>query len=184
MKQKHCLRKIYKLHSKQLKKAKWKLCLPLDEALLKSPDSVVTLNSSQALRFIDDILGIENIDSQVADVKRQIKDIKKQPKCKKNKDAITALYKQLYSLEFQPHYLCVIMDTNADYDRANKGFSINGIKYRRLLGTNGGIKNSTITSQVLIDSPGILREHQAESIRIVVLNLVAILIRKYRLTIS
>lgn len=145
MKQKHCLRKIYKLHSKQLKKAKWKLDLPLEEALLKSPESVVTLNSSQALRFIDDILGIENIDARVANVKRQIKDIKKQPKCKKNRDTITALYKELYSLEFQPHYLCVIMDTNADYDRANKGFSINGIKYRRLLGTNGGIKNSTIT---------------------------------------
>lgn len=145
MKQKHCLRKIYKLHSKQLKKAKWKLNMPLEEALLKMPESVVTLNSSQALRFIDDILGIENIDARIANVKRQIKDIKKQPKCKKNRDTVIALYKELYSLEFQPHYLCVIMDTNADYDRANKGFSINGIKYRRLLGTNGGIKNSTIT---------------------------------------
>lgn len=31
-----------------------------------------------------------------------------------------------------------------DYHRACRGFSINGIKYQRLLGTNGGVKNETI----------------------------------------
>lgn len=40
--------------------------------------------------------------------------------------------------------MCLIIDKMSDYDRANKGFSINGIKYHRLLGTNGGVKNSTI----------------------------------------
>ena len=38
----------------------------------------------------------------------------------------------------------IIMDSNADYKRACKGFRINGITYKRLLGTAGGIKNSTI----------------------------------------
>lgn len=38
----------------------------------------------------------------------------------------------------------LIIDRNKDYHRACKGFSINGVKYRRLLGTNSGIKNSTI----------------------------------------
>jgi len=37
-----------------------------------------------------------------------------------------------------------VMNSNKDYDRANEGFMINGISYRRFLGTNGGIKNSTI----------------------------------------
>jgi len=40
--------------------------------------------------------------------------------------------------------MCLIIDRDSDYDRANKGFSINGVQYKRLLGTNGGIKNSTI----------------------------------------
>jgi len=40
--------------------------------------------------------------------------------------------------------MCLIIDKKKDYYRACKGFYINGIKYRRLLGTNGGIKNSTI----------------------------------------
>ena len=40
--------------------------------------------------------------------------------------------------------MCLIIDRDKDYYRACRGFSINGIKYKRLLGTNGGIKNSTI----------------------------------------
>ena len=40
--------------------------------------------------------------------------------------------------------MCLIIDKEKDYYRACKGFSINGINYKRLLGTNGGIKNSTI----------------------------------------
>lgn len=36
------------------------------------------------------------------------------------------------------------MDRNSDYKRLCKGFRINGVKYKRLLGTNNGIKNSTI----------------------------------------
>lgn len=39
----------------------------------------------------------------------------------------------------------MIMNTRKDYLRANKGFYINQYQYRRLLGTNGGIKKSTIT---------------------------------------
>ena len=38
----------------------------------------------------------------------------------------------------------LIIDKNKDYYRACKGFKINGITYKRLLGTNGGVKNSTI----------------------------------------
>lgn len=40
--------------------------------------------------------------------------------------------------------MCLIIDKDKDYYRANKGFSINGVKYERLLGTAGGIKNRTI----------------------------------------
>jgi hypothetical protein len=39
----------------------------------------------------------------------------------------------------------LIIDKPKDFSRANsKGFIINGQKYRRLLGTNGGVKNSTV----------------------------------------
>lgn len=48
------------------------------------------------------------------------------------------------SIQYKPDYLCLIIDKEKDYHRACAGFSINGISYKRLLGTNGGIKNSTI----------------------------------------
>lgn len=38
----------------------------------------------------------------------------------------------------------MIIDREKDYFRACRGFKINGLKYQRLLGTNGGVKNSTI----------------------------------------
>lgn len=144
MEQKSCLRLIYKLESKQLKQAKWNLDLPLEEAIITQPRSVVSLSDSQVMRFIDEINGISDVNEQVRSVQRQINFVKKKPKSAENKKEIRRLYSKLYNLQFQEDYLCVIMNTEADYDRANLGFTVNGIKFRRFLGTNGGIKNSTI----------------------------------------
>ena len=40
--------------------------------------------------------------------------------------------------------MCLIIDRVKDYRRACGGFTVNGIKYVRLLGTNGGVKAETI----------------------------------------
>lgn len=144
MEQKSCLRLIYKLESKQLKQSGWNLILPLEEAIATQPRSVVSLADSQVMRFIDEINGIADVSGQVKNIQKRINYIKKQPKSAENKKEIRKLYSQMYKLQFQEDYICVIMKTNADYDRANLGFTVNGIKYRRFLGTNGGIKNSTI----------------------------------------
>ena len=63
------------------------------------------------------------------------------------------MYSELDSIQYKPDYLCLIIDKEKDYHRACRGFSINGIKYKRLLGTNGGIKNSTIVfvSEKVVD---------------------------------
>ena len=112
---------------------------------MKNKNDIVALNDSQILRWICELNGIENLDYEVSKLKREIKFIKKQPKNKENKDKIKELYDKLYSLQYQKDYFCMIMNSDKDYDRANQGFKINGYKYRRLLGTNGGIKKSTIT---------------------------------------
>lgn len=144
MEQKNCLRLIYKIHSKQLKKANWNLILPLDIAMVDYPEIIVSLNDSQLLRFIDELNGVVDINNKVKSIQHKIKMEKKKPKSRETKAIIKNLYDTLYSLQFQKDYVCVIMDSNKDYDRANLGFSINGIEYKRFLGTNGGIKNSTI----------------------------------------
>ena len=144
MKQKACHRLIYKLHTKQLKKANWNLTLALNTALRDYPECVVALNDSQVMRWIDEINGVENVSDAVNGLMRKIRSDKKLPRGREVTFRIKEYYSRMYSLQFQRDYICVIMDSNSDYDRANKGFKVNGIEYRRFLGTNGGIKNSII----------------------------------------
>lgn len=144
MKQKAAQKLIYKIHTKQLKRSGWDLDLPLQKAMEEFPDLIVSINDSQMLRWIDELNHVENYDDQVAHIKKQIKYWKKKPKSAESRSQIKSYYKSLYDLQFQPDYVCIVMDSTKDYDRANQGFSINGIRFKRLLGTNGGVKTSTI----------------------------------------
>lgn len=137
-----CQKYIYKIHSSRLRKEKWKLTLPIDEA--RRNDEVISLADSQMLRWIDELNGITDADAQARYIKSQIKRLRKEPNSIQNKRAIKKLYEDLDKLQFKPDYMCLIIDKDKDYYRACRGFSINGVKYKRLLGTNGGIKNSTI----------------------------------------
>lgn len=144
MQQKSCHRLIYKLSSKLLKKNHWDIQLDLHQTMREHPDYIVALSESQALRFIDSINGEDDVNGKVFEIFRKLKDEKKKPRSRETKATVRSLYNSLYSWQFQKDYVCVVMESNADYDRANQGFKINGITYKRLLGTNGGIKNSTI----------------------------------------
>lgn len=107
-------------------------------------DEIISLADSQMLRWIDELNGITDADRQAREIKTKIKHIRKQPNSRQNSREIRNLYRELDNLQFKPDYMCLIIDKPKDYYRACKGFSINGITYKRLLGTNGGIKNSTI----------------------------------------
>lgn len=137
-----CQKYIYKIHSSRLRKERWKLTLPIEEA--RRNDEVISLADSQMLRWIDELNGITNADAKAHEIKTQIRRLRKEKNSPQNKRAIRQLYKDLDTLQFKPDYLCLIIDKEKDYYRACRGFSINGVRYKRLLGTNGGIKNSTI----------------------------------------
>lgn len=137
-----CQKFIYKIHSSRLRKSKWKLILPIDEA--RRNDEVISLADSQVLRWIDELNQVCDSDAKAKEIKEEIKLIKKEPNSIKNKKRIRQLYAELDEIQYKPDYVCLIIDKEKDYHRARKGFSINGVKYKRLLGTNGGIKNSTI----------------------------------------
>ena len=141
-KQLTCQKFIYKIHSSRLRKARWKLTLPIEEA--RRNDEVISLADSQVLRWIDELNGVIDSDAKARTIKEEIKRIKKEPNSVSNRRIIKQLYAQLDELQYKPDYMCLIIDKEKDYYRAQKGFSINGMKYKRLLGTNGGIKNSTI----------------------------------------
>ena len=144
MQQKSSLKMIFKIHSKDLRKANWNFNRSLEDALKDYPESIVSIGDSQVLRFIDELNGIVGADEKINQIKRKIKIQKTKPKTRQTKESISQLYRELYALQFKEDYLCVVMDRNSDYDRLNKGFIFNGISFRRFLGTNGGIKNSTI----------------------------------------
>lgn len=133
---------IYKIHSSRLRKAKWDLMLPISEA--RKNDEVISLSSSQLLRFIDELNGVVDADEKVKAIKKELRYVKKLENSIQNRRKIKELYTQLDEIQFKPDYLCLIIDKEKDYWRACKGFSINNIKYVRLLGTNGGVKTSTI----------------------------------------
>lgn len=148
MEQKKCHRFVYKIDSSRLKKSGWNLVMPIKTAMKTCPELIVSLNDSQCLRFIDEINNVNDVDAKVRGMMKKIKEVKKKPRDQKNRALINTYYDTLYKLQFQKDYCCVIMNSDSDYDRANEGFSIDYgdsiVRYRRLLGTNGGIKNSTI----------------------------------------
>lgn len=134
--QKYC----FKLHTSYLSKNNWNLNLSLKEAR-KSTNTIVTVNDSQVLRWIEELNGTQDVDACAKEIRERINYLKSK---NGNKREVTSLYDKLYELQFQKDYLLLIIDKKSDYDRANKGFAVNGIEYRRLLGTAGGIKQSTI----------------------------------------
>lgn len=137
-----CQKFIYKINSSRLRKEQWKMTLPIDVA--RRNDEVISLADSQMLRWIDSLNGITDSDAESKAIKEEIRKIKREPNNIKNRRIIKQLYSDLDELQYKPDYVCLIIDKEKDYYRACRGFSINGIKYKRLLGTNGGIKNSTI----------------------------------------
>lgn len=125
-----------------MRKAKWNLTLPLSEA--RKNDEVISLSDSQMLRWIDELNGIEDADYTAKKIKKSIKMLKKQPNSLQNRREIKKLYEKLDKVQHKPDYMCLVIDKEKDYRRACRGFKINDIKYVRLLGTNGGVKNETI----------------------------------------
>ena len=105
---------------------------------------VIALASSQVLRWLDELNGIVDADQRAAEIKREIIRLRKSENSVENRKTIRQLYQKLDAIQFKPDYMCLIIDREKDYWRACNGFSINGVSYKRLLGTNGGIKNSTI----------------------------------------
>ena len=152
-KQQTCQKFVFKIHTKRLVEAKWDLTLPLDEA--RRNHEIISLADSTVLRWIDELNGVTDAEAKARSIKRRIKMLRNEPSCLENRREIRRLYTELDAVQFKPDYMCLVVDKKNDYRRAcsPKGFKINGITYRRLVGTTGGVKNSTIVfvSDRLVD---------------------------------
>jgi hypothetical protein len=135
-------RYILKVHSAKIRKANWDLNLQLSDA--RKNDEIISLASSQMLRWIDELNGESDCESRAREIRSEIRKVRNLPNSPENKRTIRKLYSDLDKAQYKPDYVSIIMDRKSDYKRLCKGFKINGISYKRLLGTAGGIKMSTI----------------------------------------
>lgn len=143
---------VLKINTGYLSKYNWDLTLKLSD-IRKQPQLVVALGSSQVLRWMEQLQGRQNNDIEATSIKKEIKYIKQQENNLENKQRINELYNQLYEKQFQQDYLMLIMSSKKDYKYACKhgfnvtidyGYKTKTVRYRRLLGTAGSIKKSTI----------------------------------------
>ena len=137
-------RYLFKIGSKRLVEANWDLKITRMEAL--ENNELVALASSTTLRMIDGLNGIDYREKEIRikQLKNEIRKLKQLPNTKANRDKLIAKQTEYNKLIFMEDYLCVVMDTKKDYDRALKGFKVNDIEYERLLSTSAGVKKSTI----------------------------------------
>ena len=129
-----------------MRKANWDLKINISEAIAN--EELISLAEGSLIRFIDEINGVisSGIYSRTKNIESQIREIRKLPTSIVNCNMIKDLYARKHKLLFIKDYINVVMDSNKDFDRLNKrkGFYINGIKFKRLMGTPNGIKNYTI----------------------------------------
>lgn len=143
-KQLYSSRYILKINSSKLRLNNWELELTLQDA--RDSEELISIGDSQLLRFIRDINGIGNKEEEIKELKKEIKNIKKEKSSLENKKKIKELYSQLDDILYVKDYVGVVFDNKADFDRATgkNGFKINNIKYKRLIGTTGGVKQNTV----------------------------------------
>lgn len=144
---------VFKIRTTRLKKAGFSLSLKVEQA--RKNKELVKLSSSQALRFINSIRDKEkekelndtyDREEEIRKIKEEINRLRKEKVCVENRKKITKQYDLLNSIQFVKDYIPIVMDNNKDFDRLNtkEGFDINGTKYKRLVATTGGGKNSTV----------------------------------------
>lgn len=142
-------RKILKIHSSRLEKANWDLEITLKEAY--GNEEVVSLGDSQLLGFIrvanGGVISLEEED-RIREIKKEIKRSLKEKVSKGNtsklRNKIKELYEELDVAVFEPNYVSIQFENKKDFNRACKGFKINGENFVRCLGTTGGVKNNTV----------------------------------------
>ncbi|MBT9788678.1 hypothetical protein GPK90_04880 [Clostridium sp. MCC344] len=136
-------RYVYKIRTSRLRRKKWNLQLSISDA--RENQELIALSESQIMRWIDELNGITNPELHISDIRSQIKKLKKEENLSISRPKIKKLYIELDSYQFKKDYVCVVIDKVKDFEYIYKnGFTINGIKYRWLLGTTGGVKNNTL----------------------------------------
>jgi len=132
-------RKIYKINSSRFRLNKWDLTLKENNT---HPQEIVSIGDNQVLEFIR-IINCTTLESEENKINKIKKDLKF-ARNKSDKTKVKHLYKQLNESIFIKDLCFVVIDKKDDYRKLNKKMKLNGVNFKRLLATTGGVETSTI----------------------------------------
>lgn len=137
-------RYIWKISSKRLASANWDMELSRNEAL--KYNEIVALASSTVLRMLDLANGedFREKEERIKNLKQEVNLLKTLKSTPKIREQLQEKLTEFNNLVFMKDYMCLVVENNKHYDKAIKGFKINGVEYVRLLATSAGVKKNTI----------------------------------------
>ena len=134
---------IYKLNSTYLDMNDYEVNIALDDAARNS-EIVISIGHSQLIKWIEELTHTEDNYLKAEQVRKEIKYLKSLGNTKENKKNIKHKYDELYSLQFEPNLVSIEFDKKNHFNQCCQHLIINGKPFRRLYGTPGGLKMSTV----------------------------------------
>lgn len=112
--------------------------------VFNNPECVISVGHSQLIKWIEELTGTENNYLEAERVRKEIRVLKKLDNSLTNKIKIKNKYNELYDFQFEPNLISVQFDKKQHFDNCCYKLVVNGQKFRRLYGTPGGLKMSTV----------------------------------------
>lgn len=157
MRQEIYLQFVYKISSDRILSSKKRnLIITPSEARLN--DEIISLSDSNVLRSIDELNGVDRaaVAEKISEIRDEIRRLQQSDNNKATaRRRIKELYSQLDKLQLKTDYISVVMSKPSDFDKLNRGFSVNGVEYRRLVGTPSGVKQSIVIFCSVVNEKGI-----------------------------
>lgn len=134
---------IYKLNSTYLDMNDYDVTIALDD-VARNSDIVISVGHSQLIKWIEELTGTEHNYLKAERVRKEIKGLKTLGNTKENKRNIKNKYAELYNLQFEHNLVSIEFDKKQHFNKCCQSLIINGRHFKRLYGTPGGLKMSTV----------------------------------------
>lgn len=158
MKQKLYQQYVYKINSTDILSAADRNLI-IDLKTARENGQIISLADNNVLRSIDDLNGLnrETTAARVREIRKRITELNAQTtNLAAMRKERRKLYAQLDEIQFKKDYVMVIFDKKTDFDKLNKkGFKINDVEFKRLVGTANGVKQSTVVFCSAVNEKGI-----------------------------
>lgn len=105
---------------------------------------VISIGYSQLLKWIEEETNTINNYLYIQIIRKEIKELKQLDNTNDNQIAIKNKYDELYKYQFEENLVSIQFDKKSHFEKCCNQLIINGKRFRRLYGTPGGLKMSTV----------------------------------------